>query len=86
MNQDLKKPSSDGDSPEPNNILVILKTLADTTLRMFVPTIVGTATGLYLESQLQNKIFAVAGSILGLIISIFLVWDQYNKVTRKDKK
>lgn len=86
MTQDTKKSSADGDVSKPDNLLVIFRTIADTTWRMFVPVIIGAAGGIWVDKQMQTQLCAIIGSLFGLAASIALVWDQYNKVTKKDSK
>ena len=85
MNQDSKKPSDDGHVSKPDNFLVVFKTIADTTWRMFVPVIIGACGGIWVDNNLHTQFCAISGSLFGLSASIALVWDQYKKATKKDK-
>lgn len=78
------KPSSDDSAQGVNATYVVLKTLADTTWRMFIPPAVGAVIGLQLENQ-GMKQAAVWGAILGVIISGLLVWQQYRTVNEGKK-
>lgn len=65
--------------------IIIFKTLADTTWRMFIPPAVGAVIGLQLEVQgLQQA--AVWGAIIGVIVSALLIWQQYRSVNDEGKK
>lgn len=65
--------------------IIIFKTLADTTWRMFIPPAVGAVVGLQLEAQGLSRA-AVWGAIIGVIVSGLLVWQQYRSVNEKGNK
>lgn len=65
-------------------MMVIFKTIADTTWRMFVPSALGAVIGLQLEAQ-GMKQAAVWGAIVGIVVSGLLVWQQYRAVNRSER-
>ena len=81
MTRDGKQPISKGESSE-DSLLVIAKTLGDTTWRMFVPVIVGALVGFWIGGNQA----AVIGSVVGLAIAGLLVWQQYARVTKGSGK
>lgn len=85
MSTETDKPSADKSAKEVNATFVILKTLADTTWRMFVPPALGAVIGLQLENQ-GMKQAAVWGAIIGVVISGLLVWQQYRTVQGEKSK
>lgn len=84
MKRDNNKPVAES-GLQTNHLLVIFKTLGDTTWRMFVPVIVGVLVGLWLDSSYGWKYGAVIGAVLGLILAAVLVWRQYVSVTKGGK-
>ena len=81
MTRDGKQPISRSESSE-DSLLVIAKTLGDTTWRMFVPVIVGALVGYFVGGNQA----AVIGSVIGLVAAGLLVWQQYTRVTRGSSK
>lgn len=77
MTRDGKQPISRSESSE-DSLLVIAKTLGDTTWRIFVPVIVGALVGYFVGGNQA----AVIGSVVGLVAAGLLVWQQYVRVTK----
>lgn len=70
-------------TPQPNKsaLFVLLGDIADTTWRMFVPTIVGTLGGLWLDQQLSTAPwYAIGGLVLGIVATSLLVRQQFKKL------
>lgn len=76
--------ASDGspkETPEPpkenSTVILLLGTMADTTWRMFVPTIAGIAGGFFLDKHFGTTpwLFA-AGTIIGCVIAGLLIKQQ----------
>jgi hypothetical protein len=82
---DTPKKSSAQSASDTNAAIIIFKTLADTTWRMFVPPALGAVIGLQLEAQ-GLKQAAVWGAIIGVLVSGLLVWQQYRSVNSEGKK
>jgi len=56
-------------------------TAADTTWRMFVPTLGGTAIGLWLDNQFNTDPWCgIGGLAVGIAVTAFLIRQQYKKV------
>lgn len=82
-------------SPSPNNgddknvppssstVIFLLLTMADTTWRLFVPSVGLTVTGLLLDKQLGTTPWVmIAGIVAGSALAIILVRAQIKKVKR----
>lgn len=84
-------PKNSEDKQKPSNLksenptaFILLSTAADTTWRMFVPTIGGTLIGLWLDSQNGTEPwFGIGGLGLGIILTAVLVRQQFRQVNEK---
>lgn len=66
--------------PEPNSTVVFM-TIADTTWRMFIPSMGFTALGIWLDSKWHATPWLMfAGIIIGLVVAAFAVRQQYKKL------
>lgn len=66
--------------PEKSAALILFATAADTTWRMFVPTLGGTLIGLWLDGQWKTEpLCSLAGLGIGIGITALLVRQQYKK-------
>lgn len=63
--------------------ILVVKTIADTTWRMFIPPALGAVIGLQLEAQGVSRA-AVWGAIVGVFVAGLLVWQQYRTVTTSE--
>lgn len=74
--------NSDGQkTPPESSSTVVLMTIADTTWRMFVPSIGCTLLGVWLDSKWDTSPWLLfAGVILGFLVAAFAVWQQYKKL------
>jgi F0F1-type ATP synthase assembly protein I len=79
-----KPPKPPSDSTE--NQMLIIGTFLDTTWRMFVPILVCTLIG-YGVDKMQNTLptGVLVGMVIGIILSIMLVYQQYKKVKHGSK-
>lgn len=60
---------------------ILLSTAADTTWRMFVPTLGGTLLGLWLDEQNNTEpLYGIIGLLVGIIITALLIRQQYKKI------
>jgi F0F1-type ATP synthase assembly protein I len=56
-------------------------TIADTTWRMFVPSISGTFLGIWLDGKWDTTPWLMFGGIiLGFLVAAFAVWVQYKRL------
>lgn len=56
-------------------------TIADTTWRMFVPSIGGTFLGIWLDGEWSTTPWLMfTGIVLGFLVAAFAVWSQYRKL------
>ena len=70
--------------PEKSAALILFMIAADTTWRMFIPTLGGTLLGLWIDSMLKSKPwFAVGGLVVGIIITAFLIRQLYKKANEQ---
>jgi hypothetical protein len=75
----------DGNSvpPDSSTVILLLLTIADTTWRLFIPSIGFTVAGLLLDKQFGTTPWImIAGIILGIIVAILLVRAQLKKVEK----
>jgi hypothetical protein len=73
---------ADGSSaPSSSTALLMIGTVADTTWRLFVPTLGGTSIGIWAGSIYDIRSWAViAGVVVGFLISAGLIYMQLRKV------
>lgn len=80
-------PNKGDDNPVPpsaSTVVLLLLTIADTTWRLFIPSIGFTIVGLVLDKQLDTTPWIMVGSIiLGVGIAILLVRKQLKKVDKQ---
>lgn len=84
MTRDEHREDSAQRDSHADSLLVVFKTISDTTWRMFVPPALGAVIGLQFEHNGMSQA-AVWGAIIGLVIAGLLVWQQYRAVNRGAK-
>jgi hypothetical protein len=84
--------ASDGSSEEtptpPNQsaVILLLGTMADTTWRMFLPTLGGTGLGLWADNGSHTgPLWTLVGLGIGIVITSLLVRQQLTRVKQDDK-
>lgn len=83
MPEDDKKSDIADDGRTADNLGVILKTMGDTTWRMFVPTALFTLLGVWLDSQFGAKPWLmIIGIALGALGAVLLVRRQLVNIKR----
>ena len=66
---------------------LLMKTMAGTTWRVFLPTIGLTFLGLWLDNVINMKPWLTFGGIaIGVIVAAVLVWLQVAKIKRQESK
>lgn len=77
--------SKDGQkSPSGPKPTVVFMTIADTTWRMFVPSIGFTLLGMWLDSEWGTTPWLMfIGIIIGLVIAALAVWLQYKRLVKQ---
>ena len=76
-----------GKKSEADASVLMAKTIAGTTWRMFVPTIGFTLAGLAVDCCYGTKPWLmVAGIALGFAVSFSLVWLQVAKIKQQESK
>jgi F0F1-type ATP synthase assembly protein I len=81
MNATASKKSEDKQQPpEKSTAIILFYIAADTTWRMFVPTLGGTILGLWADSVWHTEPWwSIAGLTVGIIVTALLIKQQYNK-------
>lgn len=66
--------------PAKSTVVLLFMIAADTTWRMFVPIIAGTALGVWADNLYGTKPWStVAGISIGILIAAWLVRNQMNR-------
>jgi len=81
---------SEGDDkrtpPAISTVILLLGTIADTTWRMFIPTIGLLVLGLLIDRRLHTTPWImILGLLVGTYLAYVLVQRQIKKVTKNDK-
>lgn len=67
--------------PSSENVITLFLTLADTTWRLFVPTLLGTILGLVVDTHYDTKpLLTITGVICGTILAAYLIYRQLQGV------
>lgn len=70
--------------PSSKTVLLLIGTLVDTTLRLFVPTLSGLLIGFFLDQHFATKPFlSLAGITLGVVIAALLIYMQVKKINKE---
>jgi F0F1-type ATP synthase assembly protein I len=74
--------------PKSSDVLLLFTTAADTTWRLFVPTVGGVALGMWADKTAGSRpLWTIVGVICGTMVSLSLVYIQLKKVpTRSQEK
>lgn len=76
-------PGSQGQPPSKSAAVLLLSDIADTTWRMFVPSVGLTMLGLYIDTQMSTApIGMIVGIIIGASISAALIYRQLKRVNK----
>lgn len=68
------------EQPEKSAAIILFTIAADTTWRMFVPTLGGTLLGLWIDSMNNTEPwFGIGGLAIGIVITAFLIRQQYKQ-------
>ena len=79
---DKQKPTEK--SPDKSAALILFATAADTTWRMFVPTLGGTMIGLWIDGIYNTEPwYGVGGLAIGIVITSLLVRQQYKQTSEQ---
>ena len=74
-------PKSTQQPPNQSTVLLLLGTIADTTWRMFVPTLGGTGLGLWLDQMASTAPWcAIGGLTIGIAVTVVLMKRQFQKL------
>jgi len=81
MNTSPKNSDGNDMPPKSSTVILLLLTFADTTWRLFIPSVGFTLLGVLLDKQLGTTPWAmIAGVIIGVAAAIGLVRLQMKKV------
>lgn len=70
--------------PKSGDVLILFATVADTTWRLFVPTLGGVLLGIWMDRTTNNRpVWTIIGVICGTMVSLGLVYLQLKGVKRK---
>ena len=70
--------------PEQNAAFILFSIAADTTWRMFIPTLGGTLIGLWLDGIYGTEPWCgIGGLAIGIVITAFLIRQQYKQGNSK---
>ena len=70
-----------------NSATLLMKTMAGTTWRVFLPTIGLTLFGLWLDNVINMKPWLTFGGIaIGVVVAAVLVWLQVAKIKQQESK
>ena len=70
-------------APLSSTLWLLLGTVADTTWRLFIPTIGGTIVGIWIDRTFDTKPWAtIVGVITGTFVAFGLVYWQLRKVQK----
>ncbi len=85
MSAAAAKKSDDKETPPQKSAVVLLFMIAaDTTWRMFVPTLGGALLGLWIDSMADTEPwYAVGGLAVGIVVTTLLVRQQYKKANEQ---
>jgi len=86
MSAAAKKSDNKSVPSQKSTVILLFMIAADTTWRMFVPIIGGTALGVWADNTITDKPLAtVIGIMVGIIIAALLVRQQLNRKLPNDK-
>lgn len=84
MSTSPNKGDDNGVPPDSSTVILLLLTLADTTWRLFIPTVGFTILGLILDKQVQTTPWImIAGIVVGVVVAILLIRAQLKKVEQR---
>ncbi len=87
MKRDDKPASTSDVPPSDNAALAVLASLADTTWRVAVPTVLLSGAGIALDKRFNTMpLLTLTGLVLGLAAAAKLVWEQLQKVNKPEVK
>lgn len=73
-----------GVPPKSSTVILLLGDIADTTWRMFVPTVGGLLIGSFADGQLGSKPWGLLiGAVVGIALTTLLIQKLFQKVRRK---
>lgn len=72
-----------GVPPKSSTVILMMLTIADTTWRLFIPSVGLTILGLVLDKQFHTTPWImIAGIVIGVLIAVWLVRLQMKKVDK----
>lgn len=87
MKQTQQPKDDPAPAPSRSTVLLLLKTVADTTLRLFVPSVGGTVIGLIIDNTYDTKPWGtVVGVTGGTLLAFMLVYVQIKKINQESNR
>lgn len=69
--------------PDSSTVILLLGTIADTTWRMFVPTLGLAALGLWTDDSLKTgPLWSLTGVLTGIVIAALLIRQQFKQIKK----
>lgn len=81
-----ERPASSTDAPSQGGFGGgVLASLADTTWRVAVPTVLFSGLGIFIDNKLHTTpLFTIIGLVIGLAGAGALIWQQVQNVTKPE--
>lgn len=87
MKQTQQPKDDPAPAPSRSTAILLIKTVADTTLRLFVPSVGGTVIGVIIDNIYDTKPWGtVVGVIGGALLAFMLVYMQIKKINRESNR
>jgi len=81
-----ERPASSTDAPSQGDATGgVLASLADTTWRVAVPTVLFSGLGIFADNKLRTMpLCTIIGLVIGLVAAGALIWHQVQNVTKSE--
>lgn len=83
MSTDQKQDKQASSASSKQTVILLISTLADTTWRLFVPTVLGCILGVWADNSIDSKPwFSIIGTMAGILLSVLLVRAQIKRIDK----
>ncbi|HYG84009.1 MAG TPA: AtpZ/AtpI family protein [Verrucomicrobiae bacterium] len=70
--------------PSKTTVILLIGTLVDTTLRLFIPVIAGLLIGLWIDHQTNTKpALTIVGVLIGVVVAALLIYAQIKAINKE---